>query len=128
MSRSAATRAPAHSRRCGQRLGYDLAVNHDPDCRGWRIVAHQNLEVFAVDLGDGYGGRVLDMDERLLSSPMVLADILKDGSWLSAPAYDFDPALLAEVDVIELDEPGQAHYEEQRRLSASGDASSSLPA
>jgi hypothetical protein len=87
---------------------------HHLNTSGWQIVAHQGLEQFAIDLGDDFGGRVLDLDERILSSPIYRPEIFKVGDWTFVPPYDFNPDLLAEIDVIELDALGRERYDAER--------------
>jgi hypothetical protein len=70
-----------------------------PDTQGWQVVAHDNLEIFVVDVGQGLG-RVYDRPELLLSEPLELERLLESGSWREVPPYDFDPQLLAGVQIL----------------------------
>jgi hypothetical protein len=84
------------------------------DTSTWTIVAHDNLEIFVIDLGDRFGARVLDLEERILSAPLPLREVLSSGSFREVPPYAFDPKLLGRVDVLEEPADSSARYEEQR--------------
>lgn len=62
-------------------------------------IARQGELVYLLPVGDGFAGRVLDLEQRLLSAPAPLVSLLRRGPW-EAGSFEVADSLLDTVEVV----------------------------